>query len=67
MIVVENTAFICGELILSEMGEPVLTQMFNNYKMSFGQMPTPFLGQGDVRDDFIFDWRLTSDPLIAEG
>ena len=36
MIVVENTAFICGELILSEMGEPILTEMLNDYKMVFG-------------------------------
>lgn len=67
MVVIENTAFICGELILSEMGEPVLTQMFNDYKMPFAQMPTPFLGQGDVREDFVLDWRLTHDPMIESG
>lgn len=67
MIVVENTAFICGELILSEMGEPILTKMFNDYKMPFGKMPTPFLGQGDVRDDFMLDWRLTHDPVVEDG
>lgn len=35
--------------------------------MPFGRMPTPFLGQGDVRDDFIMDWRLTHDPVVEEG
>jgi hypothetical protein len=30
--------------------------------MPFRMMPTPFLGQGDIRDDFMMDWRLTHDP-----
>lgn len=67
-LVIENTAFICGELILSEMGEPLLSAVFNNYRMPFPQMPTPFLGQGnDTRGDFELDWRLTKDPVIADG
>jgi len=43
-LVIENTAFICGELILSEMGEPLVTKVFNNFRIGYPQIPTPFLG-----------------------
>jgi len=33
IIMVENTAFFCGELIMTQIGEPVLTDFMNNYKM----------------------------------
>jgi hypothetical protein len=64
---VENTAYICGELIFSQIGEPVLTSFFNNYKMILRDMPSPFLGQEGTYADFQFDWRSTQDPVIKEG
>ena len=35
--------------------------------MPFPMMPTPFLGQGNIRGDFELDWRLTKDPEISDG
>jgi hypothetical protein len=67
MIMIENTAYFCGELILSQIGEPVLTSFFNDYQMIFRQMPSPLLGQEASKGDFAFNWRLTSDPVIKEG
>jgi hypothetical protein len=64
---IENTAYICGELIFSHIGEPVLTSFFNDYKMPLRNMPSPFLGQEGVFADFQLDWRSTSDPVIKEG
>jgi hypothetical protein len=63
---VENTAYFCGELIFSQIGEPVLTSFFNQYQYVFRQMPSPFKGQDLSKGDFLFDWRLTSDPVIRE-
>jgi hypothetical protein len=44
MIIIENTAFFCGELMMSNIGEPVLTTFLNDYKMPLRDMPSPFLG-----------------------
>jgi len=30
-------------------------------------MPTPFLGQDDIRADFELDWRNVVDPVVKEG
>lgn len=49
------------------MGEPLLSAVFNNYRMPLPMMPTPFFGQGNPRPDFEFDWRLTKDPVIEDG
>ena len=63
---IENTAYFCGELILSQIGEPVLTKFFNNYKLPLHGMQSAFIGQpGEA--DFVLDWRQTSDPVIREG
>lgn len=64
IIMIENTAFFCGELIMSELGEPVLTSFFNDYKFPLSQMPTPFLGQEGTVADLTLDWRPTRDPDI---
>ena len=64
---IENTSYICGELIFSQIGEPLLTDFFNNYEMPLRRMPSPFLGQEDVEADFQFNWRSTVDPEIKDG
>ena len=33
IIIIENTAFFCGELMFSRIGEPVLTAFLNDYRM----------------------------------
>jgi hypothetical protein len=30
-------------------------------------MPSPFIGQGDVKADFELDWRNVVDPVVKEG
>jgi len=67
MIMIENTAFFCGELILSQIGEPVLTSFMMDYKLPMKALPSPFLGQEGVTDNFTFDWRNTQDPAIYQG
>jgi hypothetical protein len=67
MIMIENTAFFCGELILSQIGEPVLTSFMMDYKLPLNELPSPFLGQDEVTDNFTFDWRNTQDPGIYQG
>ena len=67
MIMVENTASFCGELIFSQIGEPVLTSFFNQYQYIARQVPSPLKGQELTLADFGFDWRLTNDPVIREG
>jgi hypothetical protein len=67
IIIVENTAYFCGELMFSNIGEPVLTTFLNDYRMPLKRMPTPFLGQGDKVSNFELDWRNTADPVITEG
>lgn len=63
---IENTAFFCGELIMSKIGEPVLTAFLMDYKMPLRQIHSPFLGQ-DAVTDFILDWIPTEDPIIHNG
>lgn len=67
MIIIENTAFFCGELIMSQIGEPVLTTFLGDYKMPLNQMPSPFPGQEGTVADFTLDWRPTQDPVIIPG
>ena len=43
-IIIENTAYFCGPLMLNNIGEPILTTFLNNYRMPLPDMPTPFLG-----------------------
>ena len=44
LIIIENTAFFCGELMMTNIGEPMLTGFMNDYRMPLKAMPTPFLG-----------------------
>jgi len=67
IIMIENTAFMCGELIMSQIGEPVLTSFLGNYRMPLNQMPSPFRGQEATVADFTLDWRPTQDPSIING
>ena len=41
---IENTAYFCGELIMSKIGEAVLTDFMMNYKLPLVDMPSPFMG-----------------------
>ena len=68
LIIIENTAFFCGELMFSQIGEPILTTFLNEYRLPLDQMPSPFLGQGvDRYANFELDWRNTVSPVIKEG
>ena len=56
---IENTAFFCGELIFSQIGEPVLTSFLLDYKFPLTQIRSPFKGQEGTVADFSLDWRPT--------
>jgi hypothetical protein len=61
----ENTSFIIGEIMFSELLGPVMDVYLNHYHFSHWQ-PSVLPGQ-KTKDKFTIDMRNTADPVIASG
>jgi hypothetical protein len=63
---IENTVWMTGALIYTQLGEPVMTTFLNDYRLPLRRMESPFKGQYAVAD-FHLDYRNTQDPILNEG
>lgn len=66
IVIVQNSVYFVGNIILSDIGGPIMDEFLNDYKMQIS-LPSPFKTESYKKSTFTFDYRNTQSPNIQEG